>query len=78
MIQKEYLEQENWGKPNRINSSLQRSHVNNSNSNIELTPQLKKGIKIRKIASNSRKKKEEPLSYSHVEASRKYEDEKSG
>ena len=76
MIQKELLEQDNWGKPKRLNSSLQRSNIINSNAKLELTPQLKKGIKIRKIASNSRKKIE-PLSYSNADGSKKFEEEKS-
>lgn len=58
-----------------MNSSLQRSNVIGSNGKLELTPQMKKGIKLRKISSGSRRKIE-PLSYSHAEVEKKYEIEK--
>jgi hypothetical protein len=52
---------------------LQRSNIINSNGKLELTPQLKKGIKIRKISSSS-KKKIEPLSYSHVDVVKRFDE----
>lgn len=55
MIQKELLEQDSWRKPSRLNSSLQRSNVINSNGKLELTPQMKKGVRLRKISTSSKK-----------------------